>query len=180
MQCFLDLDGVLVDFVGGALKLHGRPDFPRKDIIWDFNEQLNLSPQAFWRNMGFDFWHGLLWTTEGRAILQIAKHYFGDANIAILTSPSKTPGCLDGKLSWIKNNIPEFSRQFFIGPAKHLLASPGKLLIDDCDNNTEKFEDCGGKVLLVPRPWNKLRHLTVNGDCNIDDLRKSLDTVLGI
>lgn len=154
--CFLDLDGVLTDFVGASLAHHGK-QLRMKDVRWDFPSQIGFSgtwASEFWDPLGHDFWADLPWTGEGKSLLLGLEDLFKD-NILILSSPCKTVGGVEGKVKWIKDNLPDYSRKFFIGPQKHLLASPQHILIDDHDGNTDKFDAHGGRSVLVPRPWNR-------------------------
>lgn len=156
--CFLDLDGVLVDFVAGSLAVHGK-SLPPDDVRWDFPSQVGFAddPGAFWAPLGHDFWAGLGWTTEGRAALAAAEDVFGPGNIALMTSPCDTPGSVEGKVAWVRRELPGYSRRLFVGPAKHLAAGPGKVLVDDNDANVATFMACGGFGVVVPRPWNGRR-----------------------
>ncbi len=154
--CYLDMDGVLVDFVGGALAVHGE-ELPAADVRWGFPGQIGFSgvnDPLFWEKMGFSFWSSLSWTREGQALLHGLERMFGE-NIVVMTSPCDTPGSVEGKVAWIKRELPAYRRRFFVGPPKHLAAGPGKLLVDDHDGNVDKFHAAGGNVVLVPRPWNR-------------------------
>ena len=74
-----------------------------------------------------------------------------------MTTPVEDPESLAGKLEWIHKYFPEWMhRQYLMGPQKHLLAGPGSLLIDDSEENVEKFRQHDGQAILVPRPWNSL------------------------
>jgi 5' nucleotidase, deoxy (Pyrimidine), cytosolic type C protein (NT5C) len=150
--CYLDLDGVLVDFHKGVMAFH-RHFQPYETLTWDIWDSWNMSAEAFWGPLGYDFWLNLPWTPEGKTFLQGVEKVFKD-RIVITTSPCWTPGCAQGKLDWIKREIPHLFRSTSIGPAKHLLAGPGKLLIDDSDSNIKLFVDEGGTAIRVPRPWN--------------------------
>ncbi len=159
MVCFLDLDGCLVDFVGGALRLHGK-SLPPSEVRWDFLSQIGFSgidDPAFWERMGRPYWAGLDWTAEGRALLAGLEGLFGADRVALMTSPCMTDGCADGKLDWVAREMPAYRRRVFLGSAKHMAAGPGKLLVDDHDANAERFRAHGGAALLVPRPWNERR-----------------------
>lgn len=154
--CYLDMDGVLVDFVGGSLRYHGKHLAPA-DVRWEFPTQVGFSgtwASEFWDKLGFDFWANLEWTHEGKDLLYAIEEKFGD-NVILMTSPCATAGSVEGKISWINSNLPKYARKFMVGPAKHLTAGPGKLLVDDYEGNTDKFVEHGGRAVLVPRPWNR-------------------------
>jgi hypothetical protein len=91
-------------------------------------------------------------------VLHLAARLVGQENVCIATSPTKCPESLAGKLDWIHRVMPPWMhRQYAITPRKHLLARPDALLIDDVEANIERFEAGGGRGVLVPRPWNRLR-----------------------
>lgn len=155
--CYLDLDGVLVDFTTGALKAHNK-ELKYEDITWDFDKQLNIEPTVFWEAFGYDFWANLTKTKECDSIIALVEKYFGD-NVVLLSSPCKTKGCRDGKEEWVKNNLPfGYVNCLFTGKDKHKLAAPNKFLVDDYESNITKFEENNGKSFLVGRPWNVQKH----------------------
>ncbi len=161
---FFDLDGVLCDFVGGALKLHNRTDVPHASIQWGIEAQLGIEPAAFWEPLGYDFWANLEPCQDGIDLLCAVSNHVGDiGRIGLLTSPCNTDGCVDGKRAWVKRHLPQFSRRLFVGSAKELFAGPSKVLVDDNDANCDKFRHAGGLVTMPPRPWNRLSELCVNG-----------------
>lgn len=152
--CYLDLDGCLVDFVGGALATHGKRLEPG-EVRWDFHTQMGLTAEQFWAPFGHGFWAGLGWCADGHLILHTCERLFGPENVVLLTSPCDTPGCLDGKLAWVRRELPDYCRRFLIGPPKHLAAAPGKVLVDDHDANVDRFVEHCGQGVLIPRPWNR-------------------------
>lgn len=161
MTIFLDLDGVLVDFVQGALKQHGatlEPDAVR----WDFLKQIGVAPADFWRPLGFDFWAHLPWTREGKALLAGLPD-----NVVLLSSPCQTNGCCDGKRAWVNRELPQLKDRLILASCKEAFAHPGALLIDDHEVNVDKFRAAGGRAVLVPRPWNRLR-ASCDRDGNFD------------
>ena len=180
MTCFIDLDGVLADFVLGAFALHGRA-VPYRDVEWGFPAQIGFAganDPAFWSEMGHDFWASLPWTPEGKGLLAIVERHFGE-NVVVMTSPCDTPGGVEGKVAWIKRELPAYARRFFVGPPKHLAAGPGKLLIDDYEGNVEKFAAHGGATLLVPRPWNRRRGETdADGRFDVPALARELADII--
>lgn len=153
-----DLDGVFVDFVRGSLRVHNyHMDYDK--VMWTFDREIYEDPEKFWAPFGYEFWANLEWLPEGKELLEQAVAVAGWDNIILCTSPAKNPGCIDGKIAWIEKNIPQLKRQFMITPAKQFAASRDKLLIDDNDGNVKKFQEAGGKAVLVPAPWNENRHM---------------------
>lgn len=158
--CYLDLDGVLVNFVLGAFMAHGRFDLLFSEVQWNFHEQLGIPAKEFYAPMGREFWAGLPWTPEGKNFLAQIEHVFGEENVVLLTAPVDTPGCAEGKIEWIKREMPSYAKRFFIGSPKHLAACETKLLVDDNEQNVNTFRVAGGSAVLVPRPWNSRRRET--------------------
>ena len=177
--CFVDLDGVLVDFVGGALKLHNKP-LPMDVVTWDFDQQVGLSAQEFWSPLGEEFWANLEWTAEGVALLVCLDELFR-GRVALLSSPCATPGCCDGKRQWVRKHLgPDWLKRLMLSSAKHLFAAPGKVLIDDNNENVDAFVGAGGRAVLTPRPWNRRRHeCETGGRFNVakllDEVEKGLE-----
>ena len=157
--CFLDLDGVLVDFVGGALKLHGK-ELPHHETSWDFMAQLGIGPEAFWSPMGEDFWANLEPTPEMPHIVELVESHF-NRDVYLCTSPCQTPGCTTGKARWVEKHLPNYRRKLILLGGKDLFAGPNRVLIDDHDKNVEAWRLAGGMAVLVPRPWNLHRNSQV-------------------
>ena len=159
LVCFVDLDGVLVDFVGPALRLHGK-DLAPLEVRWNFPEQVGFTRETlgqFWDALDQPFWRSLPWTHEGRDLLRGVEAAFAD-RVSLLSSPCLTPGCLEGKREWIDLNLPrEYGRRYLLGAPKHLVAGPGKVLIDDHEEHVDRWVARGGVGVLVPRPWNRRR-----------------------
>lgn len=154
--CYLDMDGVLVDFVSGALALH-RSDLPYEEVAWELDKQLGMEPEQFWGPMDRDFWANLSWTPEGKYLLQGIEKRFGN-RVAIATSPGDER-CMLGKLDWLRRELPQYVKRTFFGQDKSLLAGWGRILVDDCDGHVAPFHEQGGQAILFPRPWNRRRHL---------------------
>jgi len=169
-KCFLDVDGVLADFSLGVSKLFEMPGFvPSR---WNFFDEMNLSEDDFWAKVdavGDDFWADLEPTPEFPDIISLVEEAFGVERVCLLTSPNANPRCLAGKLKWIKQHLPQYSRQYLMAPAKPFVGDARSLLIDDSDANVEKFLARGGKTILVPRKWNKNAGLNV-----VDYIRSEL------
>lgn len=151
---FFDLDGVLADFVGGALKAHNRTDVNPANVTWGLEAQLGIAPEAFWAPFGYEFWANLDICPDGFKLLESALLCVGSEQIGLLTSPCDTAGCVDGKRAWVMRHLPDFRRRLFVGSAKELFAGPTKVLVDDHDANVTRFQAAGGLTVQPPRPWN--------------------------
>jgi hypothetical protein len=153
---FVDMDGVLADFVRGAFRLHGK-SIPMRDVQWGFPAQIGFESDrdpAFWRGMDRAFWAGLEPLADGFALFRAVERMIDPERIALLTSAAGEDGCIDGKRDWIRRHLPDYLPRLFTGSAKELFAAPAKLLIDDNDVNAARFRRAGGAAVLVPRPWN--------------------------
>lgn len=171
----LDVDGVLNRLHCSLMALAGFPNFTDdqypKGIGFEIVEAINVLA-GFQKYTNSSFWNSVprsLWATcpksfECDLILDQAERLVGRDNIILLTSPTRDPDCVAGKMEWIYSHMPKWlHRKFLIGPQKQFCARPDTLLIDDADKNVEAFRESGGLALLVPRPWNKNRHL-LQGD----------------
>lgn len=155
----LDMDGVLVDFHGGILKLFGR-----EDLITDYpagqywiNEPLGISEEDLFARLekeGPEWWASLDQLPWALALYESLTHAVGP-RVYFCTSPTQDPASCAGKLAWMQQFIgdPEF-RNFFITPAKELLAGPDVVLIDDDPDNFKKFVRSGGKAIEFPARWS--------------------------
>lgn len=155
--CFLDMDGVCVDFMGGALAVHGRT-LPPREIQYDFWHQLGMTAVDFWAPMNVGFWATLPWTHEGRAILAAVEDVFG-GRVQILTSAGHE-NARTGKREWVAREMRKYQKRVNMETKKHLWAHPHTVLVDDHQANVEAFRAAGGEAVLVPRPWNSRKEET--------------------
>lgn len=154
MKVFLDLDGIIRDFVQGVIDKF-RLNITHHDIDrWHyFEEELNIPD--FWELLDDDFWANLPKTPFADRVLKIVYPY----NTVILTSP--TYNSAGGTQKWIRKNLPEYfdQKRYLIGPAKWACAERNSLLIDDYERNANDFLYAGGNSILFPAPWNSKREI---------------------
>lgn len=163
LKCFIDLDNTLVDFTGGALRLHNIEksieDF-YNSALGDWHYLLNgvgKSAEDFYKDMEYDYWASLDWMKDGREILEACESIFGRENCAIVTSPTWNSGCVPGKRAWIQTHLDKwYHKHVHYSSAKEDFAYANSVLVDDSDDNIKAFENSGGHVCLVPRAWNKM------------------------
>lgn len=171
-----DMDGVLADFVSGALTVH-RASLPYTEIVWDFPTQIGFAgagDPAFWRPLETpDFWATLPPCADGMEVFRRIEARIGRDRIGILSS-GLCPGSCDGKRAWLDRHLPGYARRAIFGTVKELLAAPCKLLLDDHDPNVDAWRKCGGKAVRVPRPWNGGRAQPACGDFDPDGLVRAV------
>lgn len=157
---YLDLDGVLVDILTAMVTVCGRQellvDWPQN---YNVHEVLGIEAQQLWARIdsrGSRFWAELEpypWARELYAMLAAV------APTIICTSPTSSVASHAGKIVWLQRFFGPAFRDYMYVPAKHKLrlATPRALLVDDADANVEAFRAAGGRAILVPQPYNKLR-----------------------
>lgn len=171
---FLDMDGVLVDFVGGICRALGKPypyDHPSSFGIWETWKLLGATEAEFWTACHSRvFWSLLDWMPDGKEMLATITERVDPKQVFLLTSPSLSPGSYAGKAEWVQREMPEFSGRLLMGSAKHLLAGESRIMIDDANHNVDGFRASGGEAILVPRPWNRLWSIRESavGYCSVE------------
>ena len=163
MKIFLDMDGVLVDFIKPAMAAHGihytmYPVSAGWDIIAACNilaPEKKMTGQQFWRKFDQKFWASLPKTDICDRLLTRVEGIVGAKNVALLTS-GQWPEAAAGKTEWVRSRLPSYFERLIIGTAKEFMAGPDRLLIDDRDKNVNDFRANGGSAILVPRPWNTM------------------------
>lgn len=152
---FLDMDGVLCDFISAAFSAHGQrydaASYPRGQFQCE--NILGVTTNEFWRRIDFggeSFWENLdpyPWAMD------LVKELRGIDRVVISTSPSRSPASYSGKRRWLqKMGLCHIDAMF--GAQKWLMSKPGRTLIDDAEHNRIVWEQEGGRVILVPQPWN--------------------------
>lgn len=156
---FLDLDGVLVNFVKGSL---AELNVDIKDIEiparqYDMTKWGNIgvkNQEEFWQiidKKGAEFWAGLEkypWADE------LVDYCLSKAKVFFLTSPARNPLCSAGKMEWIQKYYPKLRRNVVLTPAKYLCANKNALLIDDSEHKIFPFKNAGGNICIFPQLWN--------------------------
>ena len=177
--CYLDMDGVIADFVGACLWNHDRDDLTPEDITeWDFHKTiLGCKTEddlwAFWAFKGYNFWADIIkpepWAND---LVRTLEERFGDRIVIVTSVAPDSPRCYEGKCDWIEDHFPQFKGKVVACSKKWLLAHPNAILIDDKEKTVDKFQQNGGKVILFPRTWNSGR--TIDKYRRIDVVRNIL------
>lgn len=147
LSLYVDLDGVLTDFIQGYYELTGI------DITGQFHDS-----GEFWdpiNNAGYDFWANLKWTNDGKKLWNYIKKY----NPQILSAPSRHDDSRVGKSDWVKRELP--GTHLILRTPKHKseFASPNSILIDDRESNIEQWKEAGGIGILHISADNTIKEL---------------------
>lgn len=161
MRIFLDLDGVLANFVRGAAPLFGREHdelvagWPAGE--YDMTKVLGITEDEFFFEIhaaGADFWADLPPYPYAMDLVHFCRDL---APTYILTRPTACGSSLAGKLRWMQRHFgPDFI-DYAITWKKELCAGPEAVLVDDHAVNCTKFADGGGTAIVFPA-YNNYRH----------------------
>lgn len=169
INIFLDLDGVLADFIKGMANLFEK-DYKYLTDNWKFasskcEEVLGISREEFYDKIeeaGEAYWENLELFPHTMSLYNICKDI---APTYFLTKPIFHPSCVSGKLKWIYKHFGHGSQNYIFAIDKFLCARPGHILIDDLEKNVDKFREHGGSAILFPTITNiryKERHNAFN------------------
>lgn len=161
IQILLDMDGVLVDFMSGAIKALNKAY--HKDITleqyatefgkWGTYDYYGISKKEFWQAIEnvLGFWLDLQpipWYKE------LYNYLSSKGDVTITTAPSKSNSCVVQKYRWLEYYLNIKKEDVIMINKKQLLVAPGNILIDDSPDNVDRFSSVGGKAILVPSTWN--------------------------
>jgi len=181
-QIFCDMDGVLVDLVGGVGEaIYADPPEDASDNYIKAqhaamesldgkplqSENLDKDSPLFKkeaRNFLFrvmsdnrKFWMNLNWMPEGKKLWEYIEKY----DPIILSKPTDLQSVI-GKKKWVKDNLDLPKERVQIRYNKTPYAThEGKIgiLIDDFENNTSKFKDAGGLTILYTNAHKAIKEL---------------------
>jgi len=130
---YVDMDGVLVDFDKSFKTLgYGTRSEVSKDSLFDI---INKEDAYFWANME--------WMPDGRMLWDKIKQY----SPIILSRPSGSNACIEGKISWIYRNI-SMQQHIILKKEKYEYADSDSILIDDDVLNINPWKRHEGKGIL--------------------------------
>ena len=159
---YVDLDGVLVDFVGGWMDHYFIMN--RKPVTkWNFGEDYGLNRKDFYRSitsLPISFWSNLSptpWATELMKVL-VEELKFYEADKIMFLSHAVSEDCRVGKQLWVNKHFPDLGDSLITvsdSKLKSRFANQHSILIDDKFENCVDFAKNGGRSLLFARPWNR-------------------------
>lgn len=132
MKLYLDLDGVLIDFLGGYKKLTGKTPSNYHDLDWKALE-----------SEGVDYWKNLEWLPGGKELWKALKGF----KPTILSSPSRHESSREGKRIWVRRELGK-NVPLILESQKEKYADKDSILIDDLHKNILAFRKKGGLGIL--------------------------------
>jgi 5'(3')-deoxyribonucleotidase len=160
MKIFVDMDGILSNFVGGVAELYDMTSEELEYKLWEaktyhIHEVLGITEPELWdeiEDAGVDFWLSLDRYDEAKKLLWELHKL--DHKVYIASDPGDWAYSLQGKVNWLRDNTHARFNNYCFTKHKHLLADEDSILIDDNLNNLADFNRAGGYAIRYPRPWN--------------------------
>jgi len=153
-KVFIDLDGVLCDFIAAANELFKVRDFA----------QWNDMKKTHWKRIndeGVKFWSDMSWTKDGKKLWNyLLKNY---KDIQILSAHPLDKGESElGKRLWVRKNLgASYAANAIIclGVEKQTYADINHILIDDSNRNIRQWINRNGIGILHKNTNNTIKQL---------------------
>ena len=159
---FLDMDEVLVDFVGGVCRVFG---LTQEELearwepgVWDITQPLGVTADELWNSIDSTpfFWSKLKPLPWFENLVGVVGRYTSTWYIATAPSPSGSPDCYAQKGDWVQRYLGKEFADLILIRKKSLLAKPNTVLIDDREKSIIEFCEAGGDGILFPSYTNSL------------------------
>ena len=152
---YCDLDGVIANFVEGAIEVADLPLTHDQVTQWDFFK-LYMSSEEFWARVHAQscFWEDLPvypWAHE----LVEALRAFGE--VVFCSDPTLDDESATGKIRWLKRHgfVKPGGKNYILAAEKWRLSTSKAYLLDDSLANCYRFVLGGyGESILFPQRWN--------------------------
>jgi 5'(3')-deoxyribonucleotidase len=155
-RIFIDLDGVIADWVGKAVKSFGLNI--KNKVVHDI---LNTDVRGIEQFIDTEFmWQvindgGTEWWEDIKPF-PWAKYLYDQAcglgQVCFLTQPSPHGSSSSGKAHWIQRHF-NGTKNYLLGAPKEFCAGPYSYLIDDTPKKIARFDQAGGHGVLFPNSF---------------------------
>jgi hypothetical protein len=141
MKIFLDMDGCLTAFDPMVKTLGSKASEGLSEEATDSQKQAMYDAIE---EAGLKFWSTMPWKNDGKSLWTLVKPF----NPVLLSSPGKFSFAENGKLLWIKRNIPGTTVYFSNSKSEYVDPYDTSILIDDMKKNISAWEEAGGVGIL--------------------------------
>lgn len=154
-KIFLDMDGVIVDFMSAVYKLFKLTDFREWEKMGkDKYVEINKTGEKWWSEMN--------WLSDGKKLWNYLKDY--DVTILSAGPKDKISNAISvkGKRNWLNKNIgSSYSSNAIITTAveKQNYAAENHILIDDSPRNIRQWRSKGGIGILHKNTNDTIKQL---------------------
>jgi len=166
-EIYLDMDGVIADFVHAFMHIHKRMDLAHNLTTRCLEEVLGITQEECWAPIVDEkhyFWDEIPifpWAIElYQFCRQIGPVTFLSRPICLPELNGRdTAYCVRGKLTWLRRNFGQEIDEhdvIFTG-RKESVAKPGVLLVDDDERYELKFRERGARQIVFPACYNRFR-----------------------
>jgi phosphoglycolate phosphatase-like HAD superfamily hydrolase len=148
-KLFIDMDGVLVDFIAGVGNILGMNNAKRNTTLDKHEWQAIKDVENFWIDLPKLRGTDQLWN--------FVKKFRPDI---LSAAPADWPEAKIQKTQWLKNNLGGVSGKIHIVQRKDKVNfAERNVLIDDFDKNIKEWEAAGGIGILYKSPTQVIREL---------------------
>lgn len=154
-KIYLDMDGVIVDFISAIHKLFKLTDFRE----W---EKMGKEKYVDINKTGEKWWSEMNWLSDGKKLWNYLKDY----DVTILSAGPKDkishPISVEGKRNWLNKNIgSSYGSNAIITTAveKQKHADKNHILIDDSPRNIKQWISKGGIGILHKNTSDTIKQL---------------------
>jgi hypothetical protein len=147
VKLFLDMDGVLTDFMGACEKLGEHM------ALWYDSDK-----EHFWKcvtSAGPEFWSEMSWMAGGRELHRfLIDSGFFPTILSALPNPDRKRALVNartGKIRWLRKELGvQYASNAILcfRPEKALQSGASRVLIDDNPENILEWEEAGGRGIL--------------------------------
>jgi len=164
MHAYLDMDGVIADFITGFCNKIGHPEWVDQWDSWTFYQDQGISADLFWRLVKDAELYATLPKLEfADEIVGLLHYHFDSVTILSSCGYSNPIEIRRGKMVWLQENYPHLAKNPIFEHNKTKYCREDAVLIDDSGRNVKKWREAGGKAILVPQLANELRGRYVLG-----------------
>ena len=166
---YVDMDGVLCDFLKGAGEATGYKFKTHMD--WEKVKRTEWQTLA---NMGSRFWARLPWMKDGKQLWKYVQDYEPRILSAFPQAPENKQHAINGKVDWIKRNLRNVAEINIVrGQEKQNYARKNTILIDDSPRNIDQFNRAGGIGILHTSSSKTIKELKTHLEWQGQDFRGS-------